>query len=340
MRCLRVASVTLVVLGWGLGGVAQAGDVTRTPTAVTYQAVVPALAEDVTLALEPGSLFVSSVRGAATTDCTQTDPTRADCAPAPTAVVNLLDTADVVRAATLPAGIAVIAHGGGGYDTIGGAPGADRLFGDDGNDKLDGGAGGDLLDGGTGEDTITGGPGQDQIVGGIGDDVIDSRDGEVDVVDCGAGTDSALIDPGDTTAGCEAAQLPDGSLAPPAPAPPGTTGPLPAIVSFTASSKRIRVSRSGRFTYTFRATPGAAGSASLQSRRSVSVGSHKRRLNVGARSFTTPAAGTVRLAFKLSAASLRALRRASPLAFTVSVALGSTTFTGKLTLLAPKRQKR
>jgi hypothetical protein len=340
MRPLRIVSLTIVLLGWGLGGVAQAGDVTRTATAVTYQAVLPAAAEDVTLGLEAGLLFVSSARGAAATDCMQTDPTRADCVPAPTVFVNLLDTGDTVRADALASSIAVVAHGGGGDDVIGGAPGADRLFGDDGNDHLDGKAGDDVIDGGTGEDTITGGPGADQISGGIGDDDIDARDGQVDGIDCGPGTDTAIVDPGDTTTACESVSLPGAAAPPPPPPAPAAPGRLLASVSFAGSPKSVRVSRAGRFRYTFRATPGAAGRASLRSRHALRVGSGRRRLSVAGRSFAAPSNGIVKLTFKLSATSLRALRRASRAGFRVSVVVGGRTFGTNLLLRAPARQKR
>jgi Ca2+-binding RTX toxin-like protein len=84
-----------------------------------------------------------------------------------------------------------------------GAGGDDELRGGDGRDTIDGGPGADLLDGGFGDDAITGGPGRDTIsadlAGGdcgplwckypFGNDTVDARDGEVDSISCGAGTD-------------------------------------------------------------------------------------------------------------------------------------------------------
>jgi Ca2+-binding RTX toxin-like protein len=65
-----------------------------------------------------------------------------------------------------------------------------------GNDQL--GVGGVLapmnIHGGDGNDVLTGGSGHDQIFGDAGDDVIYADDGAVDLVDGGAGTDTAVVD--------------------------------------------------------------------------------------------------------------------------------------------------
>ena len=71
-----------------------------------------------------------------------------------------------------------------------------------GDDVIDGGTGNDNIQGNRGNDTITGGPGRDTINGdnnsvctsivcipGASNDVIQARDGEVDQVACGFGTD-------------------------------------------------------------------------------------------------------------------------------------------------------
>lgn len=94
--------------------------------------------------------------------------------------------------------------------------GNDMLHGGDAHgDQLDGGAGDDELSGGMGSDSLTGGPGRDVIAGdrvarcnelhcditqGFGDDTIDARDGEVDHVQCGPGTDTVLADKIDVVA--------------------------------------------------------------------------------------------------------------------------------------------
>src|SRR5262249_50781901 len=102
-----------------------------------------------------------------------------------------------------------------------GGGGDDVLQGGDGADKLDGGPGADQIDGGYGDDTITGGPGRDKIAADLaggdcgplwgkfpsGNDTIDARDGEVDEVTCGAGTDTVYADAIDVVAtDCENVQ--------------------------------------------------------------------------------------------------------------------------------------
>jgi hypothetical protein len=113
-----------------------------------------------------------------------------------------------------------------GNSVLSGKGGNDKLIAGDYTDTLDGGPGADMLNGGYGNDTITGGPGQDTIQGDansatcgywsytckipFGNDVINARDGEVDNVDCGVGTDQAIVDTIDVVANCETV---DGSAA-------------------------------------------------------------------------------------------------------------------------------
>ena len=68
---------------------------------------------------------------------------------------------------------------------------------------LRGGEGNDALSSGWSGMTIAGGPGEDRLIGGPNSDWIQARDGEVDVIDCGAGVDAAEVDTIDVTANCE-----------------------------------------------------------------------------------------------------------------------------------------
>lgn len=91
------------------------------------------------------------------------------------------------------------AVGGLGDDTFdaGGAPGAVYFYGNVGNDTLNGS---------DGDDTLIGGPGADVLNGNGGDDFFSAEDLEVDVIDGGGGTDTAVIDTGttdDTVTGVE-----------------------------------------------------------------------------------------------------------------------------------------
>jgi Ca2+-binding RTX toxin-like protein len=120
--------------------------------------------------------------------------------------------------------------------TMAGGGGDDRLRSGDGPDHLDGGAGNDSVDGGFGDDVLIGGPGRDTISGDLaggdcgplwctspyGNDTIESRDGEIDSITCGAGTDTVRADPQDVVASdCENVVR-------------GSSGPAPASGSGTA----------------------------------------------------------------------------------------------------------
>ncbi len=95
-------------------------------------------------------------------------------------------------------------------DFIDAKGGNDRIRGMQGNDTLCAGPGNDTVDGGPQGDTVTGDTGHDLLYGGAGDDRIDARDGEVDRIDCGPGTDIATLDTVDVITDATA-QHPKGS---------------------------------------------------------------------------------------------------------------------------------
>ena len=140
--------------------------------------------------------------------------------------------------------IKLINPGNEGPSSLAGLGGNDILVGYDFDDTVDGGAGDDTVEGGRGNDTVTGGPGRDTIYGDatsshcswysckipFGNDVIQARDGEQDNIDCGIGTDTAVVDTVDVVANCETV---DG-------AGPGP-GPGPAAgLSFTVKRTKLR----------------------------------------------------------------------------------------------------
>ena len=100
--------------------------------------------------------------------------------------------------------------GGAGGDSLAGGDGGDTLRGDAGDDALSGGSGDDRLEGGTEADRLDGGLGVDAFFGDDGDDAIASFDGAVENVRCGAGSDSATHDLGDTfdLGDCELRRVP------------------------------------------------------------------------------------------------------------------------------------
>ena len=125
--------------------------------------------------------------------------------------------------------------------------------------------------------------------------------------------------------------------APPPPplAPPAAQPARAAHATFTNSPRSLRVSRSGRFSYSFAASPGRAGTARLTSTRPVRIGRSTRKLRLGPKAFTAPATGDVRLAFRLPTRYFQALKRRPSLQFVVSVTVGTTTFRTRLTLKPP-----
>lgn len=82
----------------------------------------------------------------------------------------------------------------------------ERVDGGSGDDTLIGSPATELLVGGAGNDAIDGGDGSDVLVGGAGDDTIAVRDGTADILSCGDGTDSAVVDPLDAPDSCEGVQ--------------------------------------------------------------------------------------------------------------------------------------
>jgi hypothetical protein len=106
--------------------------------------------------------------------------------------------------------------------------------------------------------------------------------------------------------------------------------------------RTIRVSRSGRLSYAFRATAGSAGAARFTTAKAVRVSrKRKRRVTLAAKSFRVPGSGKVTLRLKLSRRSVAILRRNRRVTVSVKVALfgatGPVVGSRKLTLLAPKR---
>jgi hypothetical protein len=86
----------------------------------------------------------------------------------------------------------------------------------------------DTLEGGDGADSLNPLGGTDTVLAGAGIDSVETRDGQVDTVDCGADGDHALADSGDVLTSCEPPDPP----ASPGPTIITTTVRLPSRVLF------------------------------------------------------------------------------------------------------------
>jgi hypothetical protein len=85
-----------------------------------------------------------------------------------------------------------------GEDNITTGNGVDTIDGGDHKDTLNGGAGRDTIYGGGNDDHLVGGTGLDKMYGELGGDRLDADDNAGgDLLDCGAGFDFAIWNPGD-----------------------------------------------------------------------------------------------------------------------------------------------
>ena len=69
--------------------------------------------------------------------------------------------------------------------------------------QISAGRGADVVTTGSGADKVTAGPGSDKVTTGAGKDTVEVRDGERDVVNCGAGRDRVTADGLDVLTSCE-----------------------------------------------------------------------------------------------------------------------------------------
>ena len=111
--------------------------------------------------------------------------------------VRALGGNDQVRAGEGNDGVAVE----NGNDHVKGGPGDDRIRGGNGHDTLKAHAGADVMAGGHGRDLLTAAAdgdvyveGVDTLIGGPENDELRARDGEADLIDCGADKDTAVLD--------------------------------------------------------------------------------------------------------------------------------------------------
>jgi hypothetical protein len=134
-----------------------------------------------------------------------------------------------------------------------------------------------------------------------------------------------------------------GGVVTPPPVPPLSPPARAArVLDLSGAPGRIRLRRSGRFSYAFWAAAGLRGEVGMRTRARVRLAAGRRgRLTVATRSFRSPASGRVTLRIKLSRSKLRVLRRNRRLRLLVQVSVvdsqgGVTRRARSLTLLAPR----
>jgi hypothetical protein len=102
---------------------------------------------------------------------------------------------------------------------------------------------------------------------------------------------------------------------------PPTTKPR-RLIDLSRAPKRIRLKRSGRFTYSFVVAPGLRTKVVIRTEGKIRVaGGKRRRLTLTSQRFRSKASGRVRLRIRLSRKELRALRRQRGLRLRVHVSV-------------------
>ena len=113
-----------------------------------------------------------------------------------------VDTASYAESAV---GVRVVLDGkpGDGGENENDAVDTENVVGSAQDDVLIGNDAANVLNGGNGNDRILAGKGADAVDGGPGDDILQTLDGEKDVVTCGDGADGVVSDRADVRSGCE-----------------------------------------------------------------------------------------------------------------------------------------
>ena len=212
-------------------------------------------------------------------------------------------------------GAAGVLVGLGGNDTL--------IAGDSHGDKVDGGAGDDVIDGGFGDDTLVGGPGRDVVNGdrksrcneyhcdylGLGNDTIDVRDGEIDSVTCGVGTDRVIADANDVIAAdCETVERSAGTGG-----PPSNTGDAPQTSLTVKKAKLAKALKSG-LTVTVSGVTGKVKLTAKQGKKTVASGSASAKN------------GKATVKLKFTKAAKKALKRKKTVTLKVTGAGASVTY--------------
>ena len=228
--------------------------------------------------------------------------------------------------------------------TIQGLGGNDKLVAYDGNDAIEGGDGDDFLQGGFGNDMLTGGPGVDQFNGdrtesnvfAVGNDQIFARDGLVEQVSCGLGSDTAQVDGSDVVdSSCESVDRGqvNGTLA----FGSSTLVTLRLTVAQIPAGGpiKVRVANANPFTVT--------GSVGGQTTKAIAT-ARRRRVKLKAKSFSVGANARKTVTLRLPAPMKRTLARTGKLGVTLTAKVkdpaGNSRTVKKRVTLKLKRKRR
>ena len=186
-------------------------------------------------------------------------------------------------------------------------PTVENVIGGAGADTLAGNAAANEIRGGDGADQIDGLAGADALFGEGDDDTVRSQDGAVDSVDCGAGTDTAIVDAGDARTGCELPAPPGGGSGQsgdtqPHGDPPSTTGP---VIRIRPGRLRLTSRGTARFRLACPAEAAQRCLGRLELRRRASSTTR----TVGSRRFTLAAGATGTVKVRIAPAVRRSIGR-------------------------------
>lgn len=222
-----------------------------------------------------------------------------------------------------------------GPSTIAGLGGDDVLLAGNGSQTIDGGAGNDQIEGGFGDDVLTGGPGRDTIAADFtgsqcgvlqsctlphGDDVVYARDGESDTIDCGVGTDRAVVDAVDTVSNCETVER--------AGAAGATTGTAPGPDATSPAAAKIALARKVRLRTAL--TRGLKLRVSgLRAGAKVTVRAKRGKKTVATGRGKATAKGVATVTLKFTKAARRSLARKRSVKLTITAGKATRTLTLK-----------
>jgi Ca2+-binding RTX toxin-like protein len=222
-------------------------------------------------------------------------------------------------------------------DTV--AADVENVTGGTGSDKLTGNDGQNVLIGAQGDDTIDGGGNNDTLIGASGSDTLLSKDGVLDVVDCGIDTDVFDSDPVDTLIDCESpAKQPGGDDQPPQEQPNNDqTDPVKAPKLVIGAASRVSRSRYVKLSVSCPAAAGAACTGTLRLQRTVK-GKVK---TFGSKGFKVPAGSKRTLKIKVSKKTAKSIAR-KPLRVNAvgKATAGASDTSRKVTLKPATKRKR